>query len=320
MADVKFRIATGKHERGRPLAEGRVQVPGLELQSQMFKNNAERHDRFLNGEFDAAEFSMALYLRMWAQGADFAALPVFLNRQFRHGAIFVNAKSGIREPRDLAGKKIAVNSWFNTAALWARGVLEHEHGLDVKSIEWLTGEASEVGDASLPPGVKLKAAEPTTLTKKLIAGEIDALITPRTPARNYAEIIRLFPDFKSAEEDYYRKTGVYPMSHAFVVRTKHLETYPWLAQSLFVACEHARKIAAEYADDPEHSLLAWYGADAERERQILGLNADANGIDQNRRALEKLLVYAHSSGVIPRLPAVEEVFHPSALVPVGAGV
>lgn len=308
MDQVEFTMATGLHERGRPLAEGRVQVEGLKLQSLMFKNNGARHDRFLNGEFDAAELSFALFLRLWSRGADFEAIPVFFNRQFRHGSIYIKANAGIRDPRDLRGKRIGILSWFNTAALWARGALQHEYGIALDQVEWVSGDATDTGADGLPARLRLSTADGNALTKMLVAGEIAALITPRTPSRDHPEVMRLFPDFRSEEETYYRKTGAYPISHAFVVRKRFLTEYPWLVSRLFRACEEARLLAAEYADDPEHSMLAWYGAQMEREAAILAPDAAAYGIEPNRKTLETLVTYGYAAGLLPRRPAIEELF------------
>ncbi len=224
MASLSLTMATGKHERARPLAEGRVRVDGLDLTTLLFKDNGARHDRFMAGEFDACEISFANYLRSWSQQMPFTAIPVFFNRQFRHSSIYINANAGIREPRDLNGKRIGILSWFNTAALWARGALQHEYGLDLATVRWASGDAKDVGEPSLPAGVQIAAADGAKLVPLLLAGELDALITPRTPSRDHAPtIVRLFPDYRTVEEAYYRKTGVYPTSHALVVRKALLD-------------------------------------------------------------------------------------------------
>lgn len=312
MSDLSITLATGMHERARPLAEGRVSADGLNLTTVMLKNNGARHDRFLAGEFDAAEFSFALYLRCWSQRMDFEAIPLFFNRQFRHGSIFVNVDCGIQNPLDLEGKRIGVASWFNTAALWARGALQHECGVDIAKVRWITAEAGEGAQANLPPGVALVDAT-GPLVDLLLNGRIEALITPRTIARDHrGRVKRLFPDFRSVEAAYFRKTGVFPMSHVVVVRKELLERYPWLARSLFHAGERARRLAVEYADDPEHSMLAWFGAQWEEELDLLGLEAWSYGIEPNRKTLEALVSYGCTSGLLSGRPAVEELFHPSA--------
>jgi len=310
MNELALTIATGRHERGRFLAERRVETPGLDLTTILLKDNGARHDRFLAGEFDGAELSFALYLRRWGKHHDYAAIPVFLNRQFRHGSIYVNKRAGIREPRDLEGKRVGVMSWMNTAALWGRGVLR-EHGVDLANVHWVSGERTD-GQEFAFTGFSFAAAS-RPLLDLLLAGDIEALITPRTPSRDHPETVaRLFPNFADVEADYFRKTRVYPMSHVLVVRTPLLEKHPWLADALFQAAHRAKNLAYEYADDPEHSTLAWYGAYMEREFDLMGKGADDYGIEPNRTSLEALIAHGHAAGLIAERPAVEELFHPSA--------
>jgi 4,5-dihydroxyphthalate decarboxylase len=312
MSDLSMTMATGMHERARPLAEGRVQAQGLHLTTIMLKNNQARHDRFLAGEFDAAEFSLALYLKCWSDGAPFFGIPVFLNRQFRHGAIFVNARAGITAPHELKGKRIGVASWFNTAALWARGALEHEHGLALRDVHWVTGTKDESAALNLPGGISVEDAK-GSLVEMLVSGKLDALVTPRTIARDHpGRIVRLFPDFRAVEQRYYCKTGVFPMSHVLVVRKALLDAHDWLARSIIDACDEARRLAYEYADDPEHSMLAWFGAQWEEESALFRGDAWANGVEPNRKALEALVAYGYSSGLLTHKPAIDGLFHTSS--------
>lgn len=312
MNELSITMATGMHERARPLAEGRIDADGLKLTTIMLKNNGARHERFLAGEFDAAELSFGLYLQTWSRQTEYEAIPVFLNRQFRHGAIFINASAGIRAPKDIEGKRVGVMSWFNTAALWARGVLQHEYGVDLAKVRWVSGEAGESAKASLPAGIVMTDA-PAPLVEMLLGGEIDALVTPRTIARDHRpKIVRLFPNFREVEAEYFRKTGVYPMSHVLVVRKPLLDRHTWLAKSLFGAAERAKDAAIEYADDPEHSLLSWFGAQWEEELDLFGPAAGPYGIEANRKTLETIVTYGEGSGLLARKPTIEQLFHPSA--------
>jgi 4,5-dihydroxyphthalate decarboxylase len=318
MSDLALTIATGMHERGRPLAERRVATPGLDLTTILIKDNGARHDRFLAGEFDGAELSFAMFLSRFGRQDIYGGIPVFLNRQFRHSAIFINKRAGINQPRDLNGKRIGILTWMNTAALWARGVLV-EHGVDLGTVRWVSGDRADVGSELIPKAFAIEAAA-KPLLDLLLSGEIDALITPRTPSRDHPETVaRLFPNFAEVEADYFRQTGAYPSSHVLVVRLPLLEQHPWLANALFQAACKARLLAHEYASDPEHSTLAWYGAYHEREVALMGADADAYGIEPNRKTLEKMLEYAHAAGLIAERPPVAELFHPSArnLVPDG---
>jgi 4,5-dihydroxyphthalate decarboxylase len=314
VAELPFLLATGEHERARPLAEGRVQATGLKLTTVMMRNNGARHERFRAGEFDGCELSFANYLAAWAQDPDFAAIPVFLNRQFRHASIFVNAEAGISTPKDLEGKRVGLLSWLNSAALWARGALAHEYGVDLTRISWLTAGGGEVEGFSPPARFDVQPlASGKRLPEPLLSAEIDALITPRVIAREYApRVARLFPNFDEVEMAYYGKTGIFPMSHALVVRKALLEAHPGLAESLFLACQEAKQLAYDYAYDPEHSTLAWFGAAMERETAVFGGDGWPYGIEPNRKTLEALVTYAQESGLLDNEPPIEDLFHPSA--------
>ena len=316
MSDLPFTLATGLHERARPLAEGRAKPEGLALTTVMLKDNGGRHERFLQGEFDAAEFSFALYLRCMAQGAGFAAIPVFLNRQFRHGSIYVNSAAGINQPKDLEGRRVGIMSWFNSAALWARGLLQHEYGLDLTRVEWVSGSSADTDGFDPPPGIRISAAPRADLVRLLLDGDIAALVTPRTIVRQHRpKVARLFPDVEQVEAAYYRKTGIFPMSHALVVRTSLLDEHPWLAGSLGRACLTAKDMANEYADDPEHSTLAWFSPAMERETEVFGGDGWPYGIEPNRPTLEALVTYGYECGLLSNRPPVEDLFHPTARVP-----
>jgi 4,5-dihydroxyphthalate decarboxylase len=168
----------------------------------------------------------------------------------------------------------------------------------------------------LPAGIQISPVDGKALVPLLLAGELDALITPRTPSRDHAPtIVRLFPDYRTVEEAYYRKTGVYPTSHALVVRKALLEEHPWLAERLFAASCDALRLAVEYADDPEHSILAWYGAQSEYETAVFGPGGVTHGIEPNRKTLEMLVTYGHAAGLLARRPAIEELFHSTARSP-----
>lgn len=314
MDELPFLLATGEHERARPLAEGRVQAEGLKLTTVMMRDNGARHERFRSGEFDGCELSFANYLAAWAQNADFAAIPVFLNRQFRHGSIYVNAEAGISTPKSLEGKRVGILSWLNSAALWARGALEHEYGVGLTRITWRTAGGGEVEGFQPLAKYDVRPLDgDKRLPEPLLSGEIDALITPRVIAREYApRVVRLFPNFDDVEIAYYRKTGIFPMSHALVVRKPLLEAHPHVAESLFQACQRAKQLAYDYAYDPEHSTLAWFGAAMEKETAVFGGDGWPYGIGANRNTLEALVTYAYESGLLDHMPPIEELFHPSA--------
>jgi 4,5-dihydroxyphthalate decarboxylase len=310
-AKLELTVATGQHERARPLAEGRVQAEGIKLTTLMFNDDGARHDRFLRkGDFDASELSFAEYIAAWDRGADFTAIPVFLNRRFRHSFVYVNTDAGIRTPKDLEGKKVGITTWANSAAVWVRGLLQHDYQVDLTKITWVSARPAPEGWTP-PAGIKIVPSskpgsriDPEVLAK----GEIDALIVP--DVLSGPKISRLFPKYQEVEMDYFRRTGIFPISHVMGIRKAVLEKNPWVAASLFKAFQEAKKVAYEYADDPGHSNLVWYGAEAEREKEVFGHDPFPFGIEENRKVLEEFISYAVEQGLVKKRPTVEDLFCP----------
>ncbi|HEX9443434.1 MAG TPA: PhnD/SsuA/transferrin family substrate-binding protein, partial [Candidatus Binatia bacterium] len=187
-------LATGYHVRARPLWDGRVDAGDLKLKVLPFENDGERHQRFLAGDFDAAELSLALYLALKTGGAPLAAIPVFPNRRFRYSFIYVRADSAIRAPADLRGKTVGVPSYLNTCGLWARGLLADEYGLKTADMSWKVMRREAL--AFTPPaGAVIESfAKNGDLKSRLSSGEVDALITPDVIAER--GVRRLFSNTK----------------------------------------------------------------------------------------------------------------------------
>ncbi len=136
---LQLTIACGDYEIIRPLRDGRVSPDGIELVFLTEMDSNTRHHRFMHGrEFDVVELSGCTYLIARGMGQEFMSLPVFLHRRFRHGAMYVNTSKGIKSAKDLAGRRVGAKSWTATAILWMRGILESEHGVDLRSITWFT--------------------------------------------------------------------------------------------------------------------------------------------------------------------------------------
>ncbi len=319
---IPFAMAIGEHERGRALTEGRVQAEGLDLTVPTFQNDGERHDKFLAGEYDACELSMGIYLTAHERSSEFTAIPVFPNRRFRHSYIFINRDSGIRGPRDLAGKRFGINSWLNTASVWVRGMLQHDHGLDLRELTWVTASAPEVEGWQPPAGIRIEQpSRKAPLADLLVTGEIDALAAPTIIApyrQGHPKIDRLFPKYQEVEMDYFRRTGIFPVSHAIVIRGSALEEREWIVASLWKAWQQAKHESYEYTKHPGHSNLAWYGAQQEQEREIFGADAWPYDVESNRRPLEAVTLYAYEQGLTKRQIPIEELFHPAARGPAPA--
>jgi 4,5-dihydroxyphthalate decarboxylase len=236
----------------------------------------------------------------------------------------VSAKSGIREPRDLAGKRIGVPEYQMTAPVWIRGILQDEYGVDPAGCEYLTGGEEEPGrdeklKLELPPKFRLTPIGPQqTLSKMIAAGELDAMHTARTPSTFYKQpdkVKRLFGDFVEIEKSYYRKTRIFPIMHTVVIRRELYEKNRWIAQSLAKAFAQAQRKTYENLNTSMAltTMLPWQSAHVEEARALLGEDWWPYGVEPNRRVLETFVRYHHEQGLSRRRLKVEELFAPETL-------
>lgn len=310
---LELTLACGDYEILRPLKEGLVEPDGIALTILTDMDSTTRHWRFLRGRhFDVAEVSASSYVAARGRGLPFAALPVFPHRRFRHGFIFTNAKAGIREPRDLIGRKVGVKSYLVTATLWMRGILESEYGVPHRSIEWFS-ELDEDVDLSDIPDLRLrKIPHDKSAEAMLLEGEIDALLHPDlidSIQRRDPRVGRLFPDYKQEEMAYFQRTGIFPIMHVLGIRPEIVERHPWLPVNLYRAFDAARRMAMARMADPRLVPLAWYREAWEEQETVLGPDPWEYGLTPaNRRNLEALVGYSHAQGMIDRAIPLEELF------------
>ena len=311
--NISLTLACGDYEIVRPLREGKVQADGIDLTILTNMDSATRHWRFLrNGEFDIAEVSSSSYLAARDNGWAFNALPVFLHRRFRHGFIFINTNKSISKPTDLIGRKVGVKTLMTSAVLWMRGMLEHEYGVSLKSIEWFS-ELDDDVDVSLPGDLKLTRLPHTKSVETMLAeGELDAVLHSDLIKPFLAKdprVARLFPSYKNEEIAYYRNTGIFPIMHVLGLRQTVVEQYPWVAVNLFNAFSEAKAIAMERMQNPRIVPLAWYRDAWEEQEEILGPDPWEYGLtDKNRKTLETLIGYSHEQGLIRQKPTLEQLF------------
>jgi len=283
-------------------------MSNLRLEIVPFRNDGERHRRFLNGEFDGAEFSLALYLALKSRGAPFEAIPVFPNRRFRHSFIFVREDSPLKDPSGLKGKSVGIPSYLNTCGLWVRGLLGDEYGVEVRDIRWKAARKEPV-DIPLPPGTHVELLPgKEDLKTRLLRGEVDAAITPEIPEGK--ETRPILSTAKEAEKDYYRRTSVYPISHAILIRRPILEESPWVAEELFQAWSEAKRLSLEDDADPTYSNFAWVRDLWEEERELLGPDPWRYGISGNERTIEALIRYGAEQGLIAGKADIGSLFYP----------
>src|SRR5215472_9499999 len=239
MANLRLNFACGPYDRTQALRDGTIKPDAIDL-TYIALQPAEIFWRMLQyQEFHASEMSLSNYTSLVGDGNDsFIAIPVFPSRVFRHGYFFINTKKGIEKPADLAGKRGGVPEYSMTAAVYMRGLLQHEYGIRPSQVRWLQGRANRL-EHGLPPDVEVVQAPPgTELGDLLERGEIDFLMTANNPLsfrRGNSKVRRLFPDYAEAEKDYYRRTKIYPIMHTVVIRRDIYERAPWVALSLYKA-------------------------------------------------------------------------------------
>ena len=310
---IPLTLAIGDYEIVRALKEGTVEPDGIELTVLTAMDSTTRHWRFLrNRDFDAAEVSASSYLVACDQGMGFLGIPVFVHRRFRHGFIFINTTKGIEKPTDLIGGKIGVKQYQSTAQLWMRGLLEHEYGVPHRTIEWFS-ELDESIEFTRPEDLKLsRLANDQSVEAMLAEGELDAVLHPDLikPLLNKdPRVGRLFPDYKTDEIAYFKKTAIFPIMHVIGIRADIVDKYPWLPINLYHAFNQAKDIAMKRMVNPRIAPLVWYREAWEEQEEILGSDPWEYGMtEKNRSQLEILVGYAHEQGTIKRPIPLDELF------------
>jgi 4,5-dihydroxyphthalate decarboxylase len=321
---LELTFACGVYDRTEALRTGEVAVEGIDLNFLAIEAPREIFDR-MGGrqEFDVAEFSSSEFISRLARGGcPFVALPVFPARVFRHGYIYVNRNSGIRTAQDLAGKRIGVPLYTMTAAVWIRGHLAHQYGVDLSTIHWVEGainESGRHGDPSAPPLLKPARVEHDSknrsLRDQLAAGDIDAIAGSQRPAP-HPDIAPLFPDSRAVERAFYRATRIFPIMHLVVIRRDVYERHPWIANSLYKGLVEAkaRALARLRKTGAHPYMLHWVHHDIEEINEVFGGDPFPYGIEPNRPTLEALVQYMAEQHFIPQPIPIADLF-----VPITAG-
>ena len=322
MPNVPITFACGLYDRMLALYTGDIKPEGIDLSFKVMDNPRQIFDRMNNGlEFGACEMSSSEFIsRYAAKKLPYVALPVFASRVFRHGFITVNRKF-VKSAADLNGKRIGVPLYTQTAALFVRGVMQHDLGVDFSSIEWVQGAVNEAGAYGSPTVMPLlKPAKITpnqsgkSLSALLESGEIQAIIGSNLPEslnRN-PDVVRLFPDYRAKEKDYFSRTGIFPVMHLIVIRNDIHEQHPEVAKSLYKAFVAAKDLAWQkmrFAGTLRY-MLPWLPDDVEEIDSLFGGDCWPYGIEPNRQTLEALVTYMVEQGLIPEQIPLEKLFVP----------
>jgi 4,5-dihydroxyphthalate decarboxylase len=322
MADLKLTFACGPYDRMEALKSGAVKPEGIDLQYVSIRSPRAIFDKMggRNAEFDASEFSSSEYISQYGRGdTQFVALPVFPSICFRHSFIYYNRRTGIRKPKDLEGKRIGTPLYTQTAAVWIRGILEHEYGVDLSRVTWVQGAMEKAGTHGTPSAPDLlkpvkieKAPADKSLSELLESGALDATLGSRgpEPLADYPSVARMFPDYRKIEADYYRRTRICPIMHLVVVKKSIYEKNPWISKSLFDAFEKSRKLALEdmkYAGALRF-MLPWLGDDIDEIEDVFGGDPWPYGLEEQRPTMEALVQYMVEQNFIKEKYPLEKLF------------
>jgi 4,5-dihydroxyphthalate decarboxylase len=325
MSELPLTIACWNYDRARSLIDGRVPIEGCDPRFLVLGPEEVFFRAFRHAEFDACELSFSSYMMATARGTcPYVAIPVFISRAFRHSGIYIRTDRGIDAPADLRGRLVGVPEYQVTAAVWIRGILQHEYGLHPSDVDWRSGGIEQPGrhekiPIELPANIKIEpVAEGKTLSGMLDDGEIDALVTPRAPScfdRGATHVGRLFPDFRAEERAWFAKTHIFPVMHVIGIRKELVDKEPWLGASLMKAFEASKRIV--YDDLREvaalKTTLPWVTQEYEETVALMGADYWPYGIEANRPTLDAFLEYHHEQGLSPARAKLEEIFLPSAM-------
>ncbi|HEY7301487.1 MAG TPA: hypothetical protein VH684_26655 [Xanthobacteraceae bacterium] len=316
MSPLRLTFACGFYDRTEALRTRDVVPKDIDLDFVAIDSPRETFDR-MGGkqEFDVSEFSSSEYISRYARGnCPFLALPVFPSRVFRHRYIFVNRRAEIRGPKDIEGKRVGVALYTMTAAVWIRGHLAHDYGVDLSTVRWVEGAINHPGrhgEPSAPPLLQRPSIEydqqGRPLGELLAAHEIDVLIGTQYP-EPHPDIVPLFPNTRVVEREFYLRTRIFPIMHLIVIRRDVYDRNPFVADSLYQAFVEAKKLALARMHKGHPLMLPWVHDDIHEIDEVFGGDPYPYGIESNRPTLEALVRYLTEQHFIPRPIPIEELF------------
>ena len=319
LSDVPITLTCADYARVMPLATGDVKPEGIALtlilgSGGSWEMRAEMLRRALNDPtVQGGEASMAGHLRRLDNGdRSFVGLPVFPLRNFTARDLYVRKGGRVEAPRDLIGKRIGMYDWVASGSIWYRHFLRFI-GVPPDRLEWWIGDIdtprAQTHVYALPEGVHRPAAG-RSLAEMLIDGELDAIYSPARPQRydpSNGPIVRLFPDIRTIERDYFRQTGCFPPQHLVILRRDAWERDKWIARRLtdaFTRCND--QFAAAQRQFPYVS--PWLDAEIEETEALMGVDFHPYGFEKNRATIDIFCRQAYELGIVSRLITAEEYF------------
>ncbi|HEX6511302.1 MAG TPA: hypothetical protein VF157_03320 [Chloroflexota bacterium] len=329
MSQLQLSLVMGPNPRSAPVLDGAVKPEGIDFTATRMHPSEIFWRQLSFAEFDVSEMSMSSLLMAIAHGnRDWVGLPVFTARHFFHTWAWVRTAAGIERPEDLKGKRVGVPEYQQTAALWSRGALKHEWGVEPRDLEWFMErppERSHGGATGFKPPEGLRfqyiPAEKNIGTM-LAAGELDATLLyvanvnlvdrSRLRLEGDPRFRLLFPDVVAETRRYFGKTGLFPINHGMVVRRSIAEKHPWVVLNIVNAFEQAKQQSLHKLRElaEPFAWLGWLPPEG-----IAGIAQDPYpyGVKSNLKVLETIAGYSHEQGLTPRVMGLDEVFAPATL-------
>jgi 4,5-dihydroxyphthalate decarboxylase len=265
-------------------------------------------------EFDVCELAFTTYLCAKAYGKAFTAIPVFPARVFHHGAIVHNIRAGLRTPKDLENKIVGVHRGYTvTTGVWARSILQHEYGVDLKKITWLLSGDEHVAEFR-PPGNVVPIENGQRLEDLLVSCEIPAAVNVDV---DHPDVKCLIPNPKEAAFEALRTGGHYPINHTVVVKDELLKANPTLAADLFKAFVEAKRPYIERLKNDQIAVPSRTDQTYKRVMEITGGDPIPYGVEPNHKMIEAVVQYAQEQDILSRGFTMEELFAPGTLGLVG---
>jgi 4,5-dihydroxyphthalate decarboxylase len=327
MSKLQLSVAVGNYDRVRPLIDGAVQIDGVDPVFMNLPPEEIFFRAFRSMDFDICELSMSSFTVKTAErNCPYVGVPAFVSRAFRHNSIYVR-KDRIKSPADLKGKRVGLPEYQLTACVWARIILQDDHGVKPSDMIWVRGGIEHAGrpekiTIKLPGGVHMEDAPAgTTISGLLEQGDIDGFIAPRVPklesqslaGKNNPNIGMLFADPIASGRDYFKRTGIFPIMHVVGIRRELVEKHPWLPAAVFKAFSQSKAKCLEALEDTAATkvTLPFVEDQLNAARELMGHDFWSYGLAPNRKVLERFLSFHHADGLSSRLVTPEELFHPS---------
>jgi len=325
MSNLRLSFAVGDYDRNRALFDGRVQIDGVDPVYMQLEPEEIFFRAFRHQEFDCCEISFSSHVVSVSKGIEqYVAIPAFLSRSFRHSAISIRTDKGLEKPEDLKGRKIGIAEYQLTANVWARALLEDDHGVKPSDIQWIRG-GMEVADRpekiqlNLPDDVSIEPAPVgRSLNDLLTAGEIDGFVGPRALScfdEGHPNVGRLFADTGAASRAYFERTNIFPIMHLLGLRKTIAEAHPWLPGALLKAFDQSRRAALAALTDTAAAKVTLPFVDdyITQAKALMGEDYWSYGVAANRHVLDNFLDHHHRQGLSERRVSVDELFHPGTL-------